>query len=135
MGAPNPYMLYIKLGALALVIIVIGLQYRMIKAKDKKIDEQKVALVLYADANASNQLAIAGLKDANEKWAKRGVDVAKSERALGNLVAERDALQIELNNRNTTRETIYVRDPNARKWAVTGVPADIADSLFPKTNR
>lgn len=126
---------WIKLIGVAAVALLVVLQYSVIKSQRAKLRECESSVVLYASANASNVKAIADLKAANEIWSRRGVDVQKSEAALRTVFAELESLRADAANRTVERETIYVRDPSARKWADTGVPADIADSLFPKADR
>jgi hypothetical protein len=135
-NALTPYKLWIELALVAAVIAALAWQRHTITGLRDTIAKRDAMIETYASANRTNQDAIKQYKAANEQWATRGIDVAKSDLAIDQVFAERDKLRKELAEAQSHREIIYVRDPNVRDWSNAGMPSDIADSMFPeKPNR
>lgn len=119
--------------AAAVLLVVVGLQAWKITRLTAKQSTMARDLANFAEANEANVQAIADFKRANEAWARRcKADASATSAALTLLDAER-ARQAESDRRSEAdREVFYAQDPHARRWADAGMPAGLADRLWPQ---
>jgi hypothetical protein len=116
--------------ALALLIATGVQSCRLDSAQDASSDARaKIAVWQQADTN--NRLAIKRLSDANAMWAaKHAADEKAGKDAADRLQARVGQLAAQNTNLRKQLENIYAKDPNARRWANTGIPAAVADRLL-----
>lgn len=121
--------LAIACGILVVLLLACGWNARRLGAK---IDALEAKLAVCDSANQANVKTIGELDAANNRWAAtcRLPDGAQDE-AVAALLAENARLARALDAARTNREVIYERDPEARAWAADGMPADVADGLWP----
>lgn len=103
-----------------------------------QVTDLKAAGKACREANESNQSTIRDLQASIEQWETRcAFDPSAQNQAIANLNAATAALQSEAATAQSAREALYARDPDARSWSVTGMPADVAGSVFkrPGQNR
>ena len=118
------------MGLLLVLVFVFGWQKKSLREQRDGFKAQTVALT---SANASNVQAIASLKSANATWAATcSVGSPAQQNALTELARKNQDLSLQAANLSAELEAIYARDPNARAWGSTGIPASVADKLFPR---
>lgn len=125
-----PYMLYIKIGAVVLVVAVIGLQRHTIRSQRDDIALYKQATASYVSAQASQLTTITDLQTRiNQDVESRRLEQARADGAIAEADAAAAAIAAKL--ATTTKELAHVYDtiPAAREWGAVGVPAAVADRL------
>lgn len=120
------------LGGICVVAVpVAAIQTWRVHAKSEEIDTLKLAGKACQGANQTNQTTIAGLERAVERWELNcAFDPIAQNQAITNLTTAAAALQSEAAEATAAREALYARDPKARTWADSGMPADVAGGLF-----
>lgn len=117
----------------AVLLVVVGLQAWKISRLEAKQRTMATNLANFAEANRANVQAIADYQRANALWASAcKADPAASIAALDRLAFNDSSLESQRARSAADREVFYAQDPHALRWADAGMPAALADRLWPQ---
>lgn len=117
----------------AILLAVVGLQAWKISRLQAKQRTMATNLANFAEANRANVQAIADFKAANAAWATAcKANAAANAAALDRLAFIDSSLDAQRARSAADREVFYAQDPHARLWADAGMPAALADRLWPQ---
>ena len=110
--------------------VALTVQTWRLNSAQHKIELHAAEVKQWSDANTANVRAIRLLTEANEAFAKaadkRSERALKAEKELADWQKQHAQRPTQARKE---REKIYDRNPDARQWANTRVPASLTDSL------
>lgn len=117
-------------GLLLLTTIALGVQSHRLGNRTEERDQLKAEALVWESAQKTNLDTIDTLEGALAKWeALANSKSAAAAAAARQARADREALAAHLSRRQDERQVIYDRNPDARRWGATRVPADLAEQL------
>ena len=134
MNPLTPYLTYIKIGAIVLVIVVFAWQRNTIADQREKIGLYKQAQVSWQSVQDVNLGNVAALKSRIDNMvAEREADKAASNLAVSLLAKKDAATAAKLSETEKELSNVYAKRPSARAWGAIGVDASVADRLPKRT--
>ncbi len=118
------------LGLFLATLVALGVQSHRLDTRTEERDTLKAEALVWASAQRTNMETIATQARALEQW--RGIAgerEAEAQAAAREAASLQAALEAEQERRKTERQVIYDRNPEARQWGATRVPAELADQL------
>ena len=130
-----------KAVAIALILSAFALYWHHSCVKDgeakstKAIATYQQAIADYRSAQMTNLRTIEVYKESNWNWASAAkLDIARQAPAVVDLGKRETTRAADLSKSQQKRKVIYAHDQSARTWGDTGIPADVADSLWPEAD-
>lgn len=118
------------LGLFLAALAGLGIQSHRLDTRTEERDAMKAEALVWASAQKTNMETIAKQARALEQW--RGIAgerEAQAQAAAREAAGLQEALEAERERRKNERQVIYDRNPEARQWGATRVPAELADQL------